>query len=100
MGALVELVAEGNATHEAVVGVHGDPEIQLAKDVDRVILYRGSHSGVNIRGGANLQGDSTVAHLLSQATKFVTAILEFDVVKDVNTVTEALGATNLDGFPN
>jgi len=65
-----------------------------------VFLDGWSYSGVNVRGRAYFQRNATVTNVLGESTKLVTAILELNVIENVNTVTESLRATNLNGFPN
>ena len=60
LGQGVELRRQADLAHQPVVGVHGDPEGQVAQQPDRVLRDRRRRAGLHVRGRAHLQRDPAV----------------------------------------
>ena len=57
-------------------------------------------AGVHVRGRADLERDSSVAHEVRQSPEVVVAVLFDDVVGDAHPVAEPFGVAELHGLPD
>ena len=97
----MELRGQGDAAHQPVVGVHGDPEGELAQQPDRMLLDRRRGPGLHVGGRAHLQRDPPVPHVAREAAEFHGAAGgDLDVIHDAHPVPEPLGAAPLKRLPD
>src|SRR5580692_5775724 len=97
----VEFGAERDLAHQPVVGVHRDPELQLAQDPDRVLGDRPRGAGLHVGGRAHLQRDPAVPDVGGQPAEPDGPLrADLDVVHDADAVAEALGAAPLHRLPD
>src|SRR5215471_12894964 len=97
----VELRRERHPAHQPVVGVHGDPERQLAQQPDRVLLDRRRGPGLDVRRRAHLQRDPPVPDIARQPAQRRHALRrDLDVIHDADPVAQALGAAPLERLPD
>ncbi len=66
-----------------------------------MLLHRRGGGRVEVRGGAHLERHPTVAHERGEATQLHDAVVaDRDVVHDPDAVAQALGAAELERFPD
>src|SRR5262249_47768413 len=94
---------KAHPAHQPVVGVHRDPERQLAQQPDRVRLDRRGGAGLHVRRRAHLQRDPAVPDVAGQPAQRRRALRgDLDVVPDADTVAAPppWSASQMEGSPN
>src|ERR1700733_13209028 len=88
--------------HQPVVGVHGNPEPELAQQPERMGGNGRRRSSLHVRRWAHLQGDAPVPYVGRQRPQLdLTGARGYsDVVDDPDAMAEALGPAVLDGLPD